>query len=133
MFHVLRVQLALRAAHLARGDTRLQLPAQDYSVDGSLARCEASSDVANIGAIEVQADAPDKLRDILLGQARVGTTGAGLSTVETGLHTMRECLWVNGSWLRMRTEHGLGMLHLALLRFTWYWPGGRTVPFQCPS
>jgi hypothetical protein len=69
------------------------------------ARHDVADCVAHCGAVEVEADAGDQVRDVAFGEASVGASRAGLDAVETGVNTAAHRLGVC-RLLRMRPEHG---------------------------
>jgi hypothetical protein len=69
---------------------------------------------ANVGTIQIEPDALPKLLKHLLAQARVGTHGADLCTVETLFDALNESLVRRSADLRMRADN-LFCVHDVLL------------------
>src|SRR5262249_40817443 len=93
-----RVHLALVAAHPARLSAGLQRGARRRGLEGSLARENITSCQAQIGAIEVEADAANHCLHLLLAKVGVGIGGAGLGAVEARSDAFYECRFIHG-WL----------------------------------
>ena len=97
---------ALAGAGAAEGDASRQLGFQRLPVSGLVgARHDTAGGSANRGAIQIEPDARDQMRDIALGQTRVGAGGARFHAAEAGVdaatHGVRMC-WLFG----VGAEHG---------------------------
>src|SRR5215469_12945794 len=101
---MLRMVLAFVTTHFAGLHAGLESGARRRGVEGSLAREDPSGRLADVGAIEAEADAADHRLYLRLREVRVGVGGAGLGTVEARLDAFHERVRIHG-WL---TEVGLG-------------------------
>src|SRR5215469_3703601 len=101
---MLRMVLAFVTTHFAGLHAGLESGARRRGVEGSLAREDPSGRLADVGAIEAEADAADHRLHLRLREIRVGVGGAGLGTVEARLDAFHERDRIHG-WL---TEVGLG-------------------------
>ena len=90
MIVLLGVKLALRAAERARSSAGLDDRAQKLRVALRASRQETRGDRAEIGAIEVEPNAPAKRYEVGLREARVGAALTGDLTGCTGLHAGSE-------------------------------------------
>jgi hypothetical protein len=70
---VRRVALALVGTRTARGEARLQRVELRWRMGIALAAEDANGGSACVRAVEAEADAADKVTDVVLGDARVGT------------------------------------------------------------
>jgi hypothetical protein len=64
--------------------TRLQHCAQRRSVAAGAARSQRTRCPTNVGAVQIQSDAPGQLLNHLLAQAGIGAGDAGLLAIEAG-------------------------------------------------
>ncbi len=89
--HAVGVLLALVAARATCRDTSLQLRSDDAPVGLCLAQDEPPRRLADIGTVEVQADAPDERIEVLLfAETGVGARGARLRAIEASLDAFEQ-------------------------------------------
>ena len=88
MLHLLAVSLALVAAETTRQRARLEEATNQRRLGYGLARHNGRRGRADVGAIQIEADAAGKLLDVLLAQAGVGAGGTRLGAVYTGADTL---------------------------------------------
>src|SRR5262245_8022883 len=101
---VMGVPLALLAASTARRRACLDRCADDAELGLGLARDDAASRAAQIGAVETKADAADEVPDVVLAEARVGTAGAGHGALEAVVDAAYERLSIGAGRARMRLD-----------------------------
>ena len=81
---MLGVPLALLSAHPARPRARLQSRSRHLRVERRLPREDLAGGIAEIGAVEVEADAASQHLYVSFAEAGVGAGRAGLGAVEAG-------------------------------------------------
>lgn len=106
MLMVLGVALALFSAVAARLHTRLEDRCHHRRLNLGLPTQDLAGRLADVGAIEVEADTARQLRYISLGEARVGASGAALCAGEALLDAACQRLRV-GRGRRVRSKHFL--------------------------
>ena len=79
---VIGVPLALLAAGSARCRAGFERPADDAEIGLRLARDDAAGGVANIGAVETEANAADQVPDVVFAETRVRAADASGGAVE---------------------------------------------------
>jgi len=79
---VMGVPLALNSTGTARCGAGLDGRAEHAEIGLRLARHHAAGGVAEIGAVETQANAADHVSDVLFGETRVGASSARGGTVD---------------------------------------------------
>ena len=85
-----RVAFALLGARTTGDHARLEPGAGDADVGFGLAGQDAADAVADIGAVEIEPDAPDQLRHVWLAKAGVGAGGTRGRTVEALVNTEQQ-------------------------------------------
>jgi hypothetical protein len=95
------VLLALLATGAAGHCAGLDRCADDVEIERGLAGHDAAGGLADVGAIETEANAPDQLRQVLLAEAGVGAARTGCGTVEAVLDTAQERVAIKAARLRM--------------------------------
>jgi hypothetical protein len=85
-----RVTLALVAASTADHDACLDRRAYDAQVGLGLPGHDSAHRIADIGAVEVEPDAPNQLRHARLPEAGVGAARAGGGTAEALVDTTKD-------------------------------------------
>jgi hypothetical protein len=111
MLHVLRMALALVTADTTRVGARLNNDPRDCRLKSNLPTDDIPGCCTDIGAVEVQPDAPREHLDILLAEARVRAGDACLRAVVTGVDAAAEKAAID-DWLRwMRIDHLLCVGH----------------------
>src|SRR5262249_45217654 len=91
------VRVARIGAGAAKRDTVGELRFEKLAVAGLVrARHDAAGGAAHRCAIEIEPDAADEMRDVALGEARIGAGGAGLDAVETCVDATAHGLGVGG-------------------------------------
>ena len=90
VFVHLGVLLALVAAELAGGSARLELRFEERHLGLRLPREDARGGLANVGAIQVQADAVAQVGDHLFRKTGVGARGADLDAVEGAFNDLSD-------------------------------------------
>ena len=100
------VLLAFLGAGTARCLTRLEQSTVQGNVGARLTGQDPTGDLADVGAVLVQANALGQLRHHVFGQAGVRAGGAGLGALEAGLDACGELLLVDGAEvLRVGLKH----------------------------
>ncbi|SFK57898.1 hypothetical protein [Methylocapsa palsarum] len=122
MLMMLRMAPALCFAKTAKFRASLQDSAQGGSIREGLPCCNSPGYGANIGAIEIQADARPKVRNHVLTETSVGASRAGLCAIKAGFNASHQRTDVAGAGRRMSVNHCLYMHHnissyVASLRF----------------
>jgi hypothetical protein len=102
---MLGVALTLLATGAACRHARFHRRADDADLGRSLASHEAAGDVADVGAVQAAANAPDHLLNIPLAEIGVGAAGTGSGAIGTGLDTADDRVEIAAGRLRMRLEH----------------------------
>ena len=75
------VALALFGARTAHDDARLDRRSDDAQIDFGLAGQDAADAVADVGAVEVEPDAPGEVQSVRLAKAGIRAGGARGGTV----------------------------------------------------
>lgn len=117
VFMVPGVPPALGPAGLAGGQTRLKLRAHHLGLGLRLPCENPSGRVADVGTVEIQADAMDDHLHVRLAEAGVGAGRADLGALETGFDALQEGrLVLNLSAARVGLEHsGHGVLAVVMV------------------
>lgn len=100
-----------QTAHIRAG---LQHRAQDRVIRAGPSRAERARRGADVGAIEIQPNAPAKLGDPVFSETGVGAGGARLGAIETELDATSERAVCAAARLRMAGDDGFdmhGVLH----------------------
>ena len=105
MLMPISVPLALLAAGSARGRTSLERCADDAEIGFRLARDNATAGVANISAVEAEANAADHLPHVVLAEIRIRAAGTGSGTVAARLDAAHEGVEIADRRSRMGLEH----------------------------
>jgi hypothetical protein len=100
-----RMPLALLATGAAGHGARLDRCADDAEIGCRLAGQNAAGRVADVGAVEIEANAADQLLHVSLGEADVGAARAGGRTVEALVDTAQEHVEIKAGGLRVRLDH----------------------------
>jgi hypothetical protein len=101
---VMGVPLALISTGTARCGAGLDGRADDAKIGLRLARHHAAGGVAQIGAVKTQANATDHVSDVLLGETRVGASGARVGAVDAVFNAAKKRLAIDGGWVWMRRD-----------------------------
>src|SRR4051812_47225280 len=102
------VDFALVGAGAARRDARSEHGARDLGVVARPAADDAPRCRADVGAVEVQADAGCEVLDAFLGEAGVRALGARLRAVGAGLDAADEQVGIEAELARVGVEHLAG-------------------------
>jgi hypothetical protein len=120
MLVVLGVALALLVTGAACPHARLNRCANDGNIGLSLAGHDAAGSLANVGAVEAQANAAHQLRQVALAEVRVGAACTRGGTFDAGLDTAHDHIAIATGRLRMRSraslESSLSLLKVARAR-----------------
>src|SRR5256886_15998562 len=113
---VIGVPLALLAAGSARCRAGFEHSADDAEIGFRLARHDAAGGVANIGAVETEANAADQVPDVGFAETRVRAADASGRAVEAVADAAQERLAIGGGWIWMRRDellngHLVSFLH----------------------
>jgi hypothetical protein len=111
MFVMVCVARALLAASSAGLGASSKLSFRSRSVVLGLPGQYAPRCAADVGTVEVQADALTELGDLFLGQTRIGTRAAGLGAFDACLYAFSKDLTINMSLPGVGLEHLLGVGH----------------------
>ena len=111
MLMIAGMPLALLRAHAASLGASLQRHGDDLLVGARASRPQRARGNADIGAVEVEADALTKLGHHVLGEASVGAGGAALSTGVAFLDTADEGLVHVALNAGMGRDHIVHMVH----------------------
>jgi hypothetical protein len=101
---VMGVPLALISAGTAGCGAGLDGRAYDAEIGLRLARHHAAGGIAQIGAVKTQANAADHVSDVLLGETRVGASGACAGTVDAVFNAAKKRLAIDAGWVWMRRD-----------------------------
>ncbi|CCQ47529.1 putative uncharacterized domain protein [Pseudarthrobacter siccitolerans] len=105
------VPFALVTTCFAGSTTGLQNGAGEVGVIAGMPGQDVAGCYADVGAVEVGADALGQVSDHVFAQARVGARGAGLRALEAGLDALGELFLVYAAKiLRIGIEHGHYMM-----------------------
>ncbi len=116
MVHFPGVPLALVRAALARDDARVELRVHEFVGRLGLAREHARGGEADIRAVEVGANAPLQMRQVLrLAEAGVGTRGAGVPARDEGAERLGVQLDALLVGMRVVAQHQFDRLHAGTL------------------
>jgi hypothetical protein len=100
MLMPISVPLALLAAGSARGRASLERRADDAEIGFRLARDDAAGGVANISAVETEANAPDQVTDVF-AETRVRAADASGGAVEAVADAAQKRLAIGAGWMWM--------------------------------
>ena len=100
MLMPISVPLALLAAGSARGRASLERCADDAEIGFRLARDDAAGGVANIGAVETEANAADQVPDVF-AETRVRAADASGGAVEAVADPAQKRLAIGAGWMWM--------------------------------
>lgn len=81
--------LALISTGTARCGAGLDGRAEDAEIGLRLTRQHAAGGVAEIGAVKTQANATDHVSDVLLGETRIGASGARGRAVDAAFNAAK--------------------------------------------
>jgi len=98
------VPLALISAGMARCGASLHGGADDAEIGLRLARHDAAGGLAQIDAVQTQANAPHHCPHVLLGKTRVGASDARYSAISTVFDAAKERLAIDARWVWMRGD-----------------------------
>jgi len=101
---VMGVPPALISAGTAGCGAGLDGRAYDAEIELRLARHHAAGGDAQIGAVKTQANAPDHVSDVLLGETRVGASSARGRAVDAIVNAAKERLAIDLGWVWMRRD-----------------------------
>jgi hypothetical protein len=104
MFVVGGVPRALFGTAAAGDGAGLDRGAKEGEIRRGLAGQDAACRLTDIGAIEIETDAADQLRQVCLAETGVSAAGAGGRTVEALLDTAKEDATIEAGRPRMRSE-----------------------------
>jgi hypothetical protein len=102
---VLGVALALLATGAACHYARLNRCADDADIRRSLAGYDTAGGLANVGAVEAQANAAHQLLQVGLAEVGVGAARTRGGAVDAGLDTAHDHIAIAIGRLRMRLKH----------------------------
>jgi hypothetical protein len=111
MFHVLRVSRALVAANPTRLCAGLDDRSSDRGLELDLPGEQISRRCADVGAVEVEAQAADKHLDVLLAEACVRAGRAALSAVEARVDATAQNSGLDNRLAWMGLDHLLRVSH----------------------
>lgn len=101
MFHAMLAMLcALVAAQRAGLSARLKERPNHGGLERSLTRQDAPGSGADVGAVQIQANAPGQMLDLSLAEAGVGAGGAGLRAVEARANALGQRAAIHRWFLR---------------------------------
>lgn len=109
------VPVALFAARAAGCSTGFDHGADDTQVGRGLADHDATGRLADVGAVEVDSNAVDQLRQVFLTEAGVGAACAGSGTFDAVLDAAQERVPIKAARLWMRVEYFLNRHFLSSL------------------
>jgi hypothetical protein len=101
---VIGVALTLISAGTARCSAGLDGRADDPDIGLRLTRHDAAGGGAHIRAVETEANATDHLSDVLLGQTRVGASGARGGAIDAVFDAAQQRLAIDAGWVWMRRD-----------------------------
>jgi len=117
------VTLALLATAAAGCRAGFDHGVNDEDIGRGLADDDAPGGFAEVGAVEVDSNAMDQLRQVFLAEARVGAAGAGGATFDAVLDAAKERVAIEAAWLWMRVKYFLNGHFLSSLgRVGWVGP-----------
>ena len=105
MLVVFRVPLTLVATHAAGRRAGLDSRAEQVDIRSGLAGDDAPGGVADVGAIEVEANAADQLPHVRLAETGVGAAGACSRTVEALVDAAQQRVSIEACRLWMGLEY----------------------------
>jgi hypothetical protein len=105
VFVVGSVKLALLGTGQAGHCTGFDARADDTQVGSRLPCQEAAGGLANIGAVEVEAYAPNQVCTIVLAETVIGARGATSDAVEALLNAAQDQIAIQGCRARMQLEY----------------------------
>jgi len=106
MLHV-TVAFALIAAGAADLEARLELGAQGRRIAVTRPRDQRGGHLADVGTVEIQANAAHQALHILFSQTRIRTHGARLRAFGTRLDARAGLIAIGSCRVWMRTHHAL--------------------------
>jgi hypothetical protein len=109
MFVFASVPPALLAAKTARNGTNVEHSADHLLIRPGSAGRETTRNGANVGAVNIEADALGQVAHVILGQARIGAGRAYLSTRVAFLNTADQSI------VGLSSHSGMGADHLMSL------------------
>ena len=101
---VIGVPLALLAAGSARCRAGFEHWADDAEIGFRLARDDAAGGVANIGAVETEANAADQVPDVVFAETRVRAADASGGAVEAVADAAKERITIGAGRMWMRRD-----------------------------
>ena len=102
---MLGVALALRTTGAACNQAAFKRCANHADVGRGLAGHDAARGIADVGAVEAEANAADQILHAALGEVSVGAAGTGSGAVAARLDTAHERIEIAGRRYGMRLEH----------------------------
>ena len=105
MLVVLGVPLTFLSTCATGRGTGLDRCAEQADIGRGLAGEDATSGVAGVGAVEVEANAADQLPHVLLAETGVGATGARSGTVEAVVDAAQQRVSTEACRLWMRLDY----------------------------
>jgi hypothetical protein len=102
---MLGVALALRATGAACHGAAFKRRADDADIGRGLAGHDAAGGIADVGAVEAEANAADQILQVALAEVSIGAAGTDSGAVAARLDTAHEGIEIADGRLGMRLEH----------------------------